>query len=232
MTEGLSIIVPIYNEAEIFEEVFSELFAVADNFQFPYEVIIVVDGSTDESLTMARRLTKERPQVNVHAHEENFGIGAALRTGFAAARYEKLISYPADGQMDPKDLSRYYHALDSQTDFVTTVRKNASRHLWRRRIVSGGWRFFIRVLFGEVPPLEAGRIFRKTVLKEVSITKNTAMGNMELLIKAYRKGYRFKQMDVHVRQRIGGQSKVFSCGRILKIFLEMVQLRFSKEFQK
>src|SRR5438552_3211160 len=113
MLDGLSIIVPCYNEEGSLESVVRDVVENAARCARTWEVIIVNDGSKDRSGGIADRLVGERPELRVIHHSRNAGFGAAFQTGIAQARYGHLMLIPADGQFPAEDMARFLPRADA-----------------------------------------------------------------------------------------------------------------------
>ena len=100
-TVRLSIVIPCYNEARTLERCVARVLAIAED-GLALELIIVDDGSQDESHTIAQNLAAAHPEIEVRRHENNMGKGAALRTGFSMARGDFVAVQDTD--LDPQEL--------------------------------------------------------------------------------------------------------------------------------
>jgi glycosyltransferase involved in cell wall biosynthesis len=130
----LSVVVPVYNEADSLEALHRELAAVLDGLGRPSEIVLVDDGSRDASLERMRELARKDARVRVIRLDRNHGQSAALAAGFAAARGEVTATLDADLQNDPADLPRLLAGLD-RADVVNGVRA-ARRDTWVRKLSS------------------------------------------------------------------------------------------------
>lgn len=119
----LSVIIPVYNEAQTIAEILERVQAVA----IDKEMIVVDDCSTDGTREALRRVAANYSNLTVIEHEHNFGKGRALRTGFAVAKGDYVIVQDADLEYDPQDYSKLLHPLDKRkadavygSRFITT----------------------------------------------------------------------------------------------------------------
>lgn len=111
----VSIIIPVYNEADNVELLHQEIVAALPE-QFIYEIIFVDDGSTDGSIKQLKNLAQKYSNARVIFHKQNYGQSAALLSGAQAARYSMLVTLDGDGQNDPADIPHLFEQLqDSQT---------------------------------------------------------------------------------------------------------------------
>ena len=108
----LSVVVPCYNEQATLKGCIQSLLDIRDA-TLELEIIIVDDGSSDDSVSIAEGLAAEHPQVHLIRHPANRGKGAALRTGFAQARGDYVAVQDADLEYDPEDLKRLLEPLRS-----------------------------------------------------------------------------------------------------------------------
>ena len=109
---SLCVVVPAFNEEANISGLSRRVATTLEAFPNPYAVIIVDDGSRDRSLEIGRRLAAEWPdRVSVLTHEKNQGLGAALRTGFAAAMADYVTCCPADFPVTPEDWAPFAEAL-------------------------------------------------------------------------------------------------------------------------
>src|SRR5437867_13051555 len=112
MVPELSVVIPIHNEAASLEELHREMTSTLGACGRPYEVIVVDDGSTDESFEMLRRLQAIDPHLRVIRFRRNFGQTAAFAAGFDHARGRTIVTSDGDLQNDPRDIPRMVAGLE------------------------------------------------------------------------------------------------------------------------
>ncbi|UCC61577.1 MAG: glycosyltransferase family 2 protein [Anaerolineae bacterium] len=222
---SISIVIPAYNGESSLETVVRQTLSVLGEISPDYEIILVNDGSTDDTGAIADGLAAEDEHIYVIHHPHNLGLGAALRTGFSQVRHDLVSSLPADGQIAPVDMKRFAKAIEG-VDVVTgyfTRREDA----FHRTILTKGLRLFMHLLFGKLPRLQGARMFRRELLNEIELHSTTGLMNLELIVKASRKGYRFREIPIAALPRMSGESKVTNAKTILKTMFEMFKLRWS-----
>lgn len=228
----LSIIILAYNEEECLVEVVRAAFSAAKDSDLEhFEIVIVDDGSADETGRVAEELAGEDTHVRVFHHSQNLGLGKALQTGFSAATLDYVTWLPADGQFDPKDCLRLLQAIGDADIVISDIRPV----IWLRSdslgrlILSKGLRFVSRVLVWGITTYNGLLLFRRRVLDDVVLTSRTGVANFELIHKALRSGYTVKRADfyVDVAPRRFGRSKVANLQTIVRHFLEIIRLRVS-----
>jgi len=119
MTQKLSIVIPVYNEANLFRTILDRVEAVALPGGLARELVIVDDCSKDGTTELLKELQKERPDLNINFHEVNQGKGAALRTGFAKATGDIILVQDADHEYAPEEYPQLLKPiLDGRADVV------------------------------------------------------------------------------------------------------------------
>src|SRR3954447_18784121 len=118
---GLSIILPCHNEAQNVERAIDEATAAGELVADAHEILVVDDGSADETRDLAQARAAAGPRVRVLGHDGNRGYGAAVRTGIAAARLEWIFLTDADLQFDMSELARFV-PLAQSSDVVAGFR--------------------------------------------------------------------------------------------------------------
>jgi len=222
---SISIVIPAYNEESSLETVVRQTISVLGEISPDYEIILVNDGSIDDTEAIADGLAAEDEHIYVIHHPHNLGLGAALRTGFSQVRHDLVSSLPADGQIAPADLKRFAEAMEG-VDIVTSYFADRQDAFYRA-ILTKTLRLFMRILFGKLPRLEGTRMFRRELLNDIELHSTTGLMNLELILKASRQGCKFKEIPIKVLARMSGESKVANTKTILKTMLEMLQLRRS-----
>src|ERR1700730_6664613 len=114
----LSIVIPVRNEAASLEELHRELTGALDAWGRSYEIIVVDDGSTDESFAILSRLQASDPRLRVIRFRKNFGQTAAFAAGFDHARGHIIVTSDGDLQNDPRDIPGMIETLEHGYDIV------------------------------------------------------------------------------------------------------------------
>ena len=129
----LSIVIPVYNEADNLEILYSRLVSALDNYGKTYEIILVNDGSRDSTETMLNEIHKRKPShIRVVHFNGNFGQHMAIMAGFERARGEITITLDADLQNPPEEIPKLVQAIEAGHDYVGSIRKNRQDTFFRR----------------------------------------------------------------------------------------------------
>ena len=202
----LSYFFPAHNEEAnlraLVEEALATLPALADAF----EIVIVDDGSKDATPAIADELAGAHPQVRTVHHSTNLGYGAALRSGFAAARFDHLAFTDGDRQFKVVDLGRLVERIvTGDADAVVGFRIRRADPLVRT-VYARLYRLANRIFFGlKVRDVDcACKLFRRAALEGVSVESGGAFFSAELLIKLHARGRRIEEVGVPHYPRTAG----------------------------
>src|SRR5688572_17923641 len=129
----LSLVIPAYNEQENIPTLLQRVEASLSRVQRPFEVIIIDDGSTDQTPRLLEEAMRERPWLRVLRMQRNSGQSAAFEAGFEAARGQVIATIDADLQNDPEEIPRLIPLLDEKkVDMITGWRKERQDTPFRR----------------------------------------------------------------------------------------------------
>jgi dolichol-phosphate mannosyltransferase len=215
----LTIIIPCYNEVDNIPQLASDLYPVAlelaqDN---KVEVVFVDDGSVDGTLESLRKTFKKKQRNGLsflfEKHPENLGLGSALRTGFATANGEVIITTDSDGTYDYKSIPSLLSYLTPETDIVTASPYHPSGGVEGvpeyRLILSKGSSFIYRILVDwQIHTYTAlFRGYRREVLENAPSTADGYLAGTEILVHALMQGYCVAEYPTVLRVRQYGVSK-------------------------
>jgi glycosyltransferase involved in cell wall biosynthesis len=223
-TESVSLVIPVYNEAENLEDLYQELFDSATRLGRPFEIIFVDDGSTDGSWPILKAIHNRDARVKLIRLRRNFGQTAALSAGFDYARGEIIISLDADLQNDPADIALLVDKIEEGYDIVSGWRKDRKDRLLSRRLPSAVANWLIsrttRVRLHDYGcTLKA---FRRDVIKNVRL-----YGELHRFIPAIAShmGVAIAEVQVNHRPRRHGKSK-YSIFRFTRVVLDLLTVKF------
>ena len=225
MGVDLSVVMFAWNEEENVGPVMREALDYLRERCETYQLILVDDGSTDDTRARALALAAEDPAVLVRSHDRNRGIGAALQTGFAAATGEWVTILPADGQVAPEQIDRFLEVCDG-VDLVICHYPDRFREAdsFGRKVLSRGLRALTYVATGVPHRLDGAYLIRRDVLHRLRMRSETFFLNLELPIRAIRSGAVVAETTLHVRPRRAGTSKVLAWRRVARVTGELARL--------
>jgi 4-amino-4-deoxy-L-arabinose transferase-like glycosyltransferase len=204
----LSLVLPAYNEQAGIHQAVIEACTALAALTSDYEILVVDDGSRDDTAEIVAELAAERPQVRLLRHEKNRGYGAALRTGFAAARFERVAFTDADCQFHLADLGRLLSLSDRYP--VVVGWRQQRQDSFRRRFLSRGYNLLTSALLGtRVRDCDCAlKVFQRDALRDLLPETDTFFVNAEMLTKARQRGLEVAEVGVRHRPRLRGESKV------------------------
>jgi dolichol-phosphate mannosyltransferase len=211
----LSVVIPMFNEADNAEMTLSKVKEALAPFQGTFELIAVDDGSTDNTRTLLERLAAKDSKVRVVSYPKNRGRGKALRTGFKAATGEIVVSIDADLSYDPRyilDLVRPLKA-DPEVDFVLAspympgggVQDVPFLRLWISKLGNKILRFAMPNRIYTSTGIF--RAYRRVVLDSLELESDGKEIHLEILSKAIALGYHGKEVPAILTGRKKGKSK-------------------------
>lgn len=131
----ISVVIPVHNEQEVLEELYTRLTSTLDKLGKPYEIILTNDGSTDKSAAMLQELHDRRPdQIRVIEFNGNFGQHMAIMAGFERVRGQIVITMDADLQNPPEEIGKLVAAMEAGHDVVNTYRQDRQDSWWRLQV--------------------------------------------------------------------------------------------------
>jgi glycosyltransferase involved in cell wall biosynthesis len=224
VTPELSIVIPIRNEAASLVELHREFTDTLTAWGREYEIIVVDDGSTDESFETLARLQAVDAHLRVIRFRRNFGQTAAFSAGFDHARGRLIVTADGDLQNDPRDIPAMVERLDQGFDIVCGWRKSRKDALISRRLPSTIANRMISAATG-VRLHDYGcslKVFRAEVVKSLKL-----YGEMHRFLPAIasEQGVAIDEVVVNHRPRRHGRSK-YGIGRTIRVILDLVTVKF------
>jgi glycosyltransferase involved in cell wall biosynthesis len=220
----MSVFLLAHNEADNIERVVEGFKAELPNLTDDYEIIVINDGSSDQTGQIADRMAATDNHVRVVHHAHNRGYGAAVISGINAASKTYVLLSDGDGQFDPAD-SALLAAKVPDYDVVVGCRIRRADPLMRR-LNGKAWSALMRVLFGlRIRDVDCGfKLFRREVLGNLVLEANGAMITTELMAKLAERGARITEVGVHHLPRLAGEQSGNTLRVIMRAFKELVSL--------
>jgi glycosyltransferase involved in cell wall biosynthesis len=222
----VSVLVPAKDEAEnlpLFMEQARRAFAASGQ---RYEVVVIDDGSVDDSWNVLQRLAGEYPFLRPVRHGVRRGIADALRTGYLHSRGDVLVFYPADLQYKPEDIPRLVEPiLSGKSDMVAGYKEGK----YEKAFVSGIYNRLSRSLFNvTVRDLNSVKAYRREVMEALP---NRPDWHRYMIVMASASGFTVSEVPVPLYPRNAGTSK-FGIGRIPVGVLDMLAVWFELRFAR
>ncbi len=230
---SLSIFFPCYNDAGTIGSLVAAADVVAREYTNDYEIIVVDDGSSDNSRELLAELQHHYPQLRLVFHEKNRGYGGALRSGFACATKDLIFYTDGDAQYDVFELRKLLPVMQDGVDIVNgyKIERNDPLHriiIGRLYVILMRMAFFFRVRDVDCD----FRLFRRAILNSITLRHDSGVVCLEFVKKTELAGYRFVDFPVHHYHRAYGRSQFFNFKRlavtainISKLWAELMLLR-------
>lgn len=221
---SISVFFPCYNEQDNVEQTVEKALAVLEEIGADFELIIVDDGSSDDTPQIADRLASENPAVKVVHHPTNLGYGAALQSGFKAATKPLVFYTDGDGQFDIAEMPELLRLTD-RYDIVSCYRLDR-KDSFIRKLNGFCWTKLVCLLFGfRLRDIDcAFKLFKTEIFRNIKMQSTGALIDAEILARAARKGYRITQKGVHHFPRTAGEQTGANFRVILRAFKELLKL--------
>lgn len=225
-TSSLSVVLPAHNEEEAIETTIREVIETLSIWKLDFEIIVVDDGSQDDTGVILDTLSASYPCIKVIHHPENRGYGAALVSGFEAASKELTFFMDSDGQFDIHDLARFL-VLIVEYDAVLGYRIDR-QDTWMRKVNAWGWKNLVGLVFGvHVCDVDcAFKLYPSSFFREYKLETRGAMINTEILYKFIRAGNTYTQVGVRHLPRHGGRATGAKLSVIMRAFRELFVYAF------
>lgn len=203
---SISLILPAHNEAENIEPVVRRALEVLPRYFESFEVIVVNDGSRDDTGEIVDRLAREDSRVRAIHHKKNRGYGGALTSGFEASTGDHVMFMDADRQFDIADIERLYPFIPGH-EIVAGFRMMRQDEL-HRRVFAEIFNLVVRVLFGvHLRDIDcAFKVFDGDLIRSLQLSSPGALINTEIQAKARRQGAKLQQVGVRHFPRIAGEA--------------------------
>ena len=226
----ISAVMPAFNEEANLEQSVGRMAAALAAQSRAFEVIVVDDGSRDGTAVVLERLKAIVPSLRVVRHPVNRGYGAALRSGFAAARYPWIFLMDADNQFNPADVAALL-ARAADADIVAGYRRQRRDPLPRRL---NAWAFFtlVTILFGRLARDVncAFKLMRRELLDRMELHSEGALINTEVLVLARQLRARLVEVPIPHYPRTSGRQTGANLRVVFRAFSEL--LAFKAEMRK
>lgn len=220
----LSVVIPLYNEAESVPALHRELATVLDALEFDSEVIVIDDGSSDASFATLSAVHARDARWTILRFRRNHGQTTALSAGFERARGEVVVTLDADLQNDPRDIPRLLATLAEGHDIVSGWRRERKEPFLTRRLPS----ILANRLISRVTGVHLHdygctlKAYRSVVVKNIQL-----YGELHRFIPAVASqiGVQVTEVAVNDRPRRFGSSK-YGIGRTFRVLLDLLTVRF------
>ena len=223
---SVSVFFPAYNDAPSIGKLVRDANEVLASYTSDYEIIVVNDGSQDNTGEVLAELKQElAPRMRVVTHAKNRGYGGALRSGFEAASKDLVFYTDGDGQYDVRELPKLLGLMKSDVGLVNgyKLERNDPQHrIW----IGSVYNAFARALFQiQIKDVDCDfRLIRRSLLKEIQLTSTSGTICVELVRKLELSGCRVAEVGVRHYPRLHGRSQFFRIQSLLVTLSQLIRL--------
>lgn len=231
---SISAFFPAYNDAGTISSMVISVLLTLRQLTDEYEVIVVNDGSQDNTPAILDELARVYPdEVRIIHHQQNRGYGGALRTGFYSATKDWIFYTDGDAQYDPRELKNLVELVHDDVDLVNGWKIERQDPL-HRIIIGRIYQYTIKLAFGlKLKDVDCDfRLMRREIFERVELTSNSGVICVELMKKVQDAGFRLTETPVHHFHRAYGKSQFFRFRRLAQVARDLTRLWYRLVWHK
>lgn len=222
---SVTIFFPCYNDGGTIATMIVRAMQVARTISDDFEILVINDGSQDDSNLILEEMTKLYPKaIRVIQEPRPSGYGGVLREGFASARKEWIFYTDGDAQYDPRELSVLVEHLTEGVDMVNGYK--IKRHDPIHRIWIGlAYQYFVKFIFGlRIRDVDCDfRLMRRSIFERVQLESNSGTITFEMVKKIQDAGFVIGEAPVHHYYRQYGISQFFNIPRVVRTLIDLIK---------
>jgi len=225
----LTVVIPAFNEGQNLSAVVESTLRTLGEQPWGHgaQLVVVDDGSVDDTGAVARRLAERDDRVFVAVHPANRGFGAAVRTGYAASTGEFVTTIPADGEVKIEEALKLLSLMDGADGADLAVSRRIRSMPAHREWLTRTFHALMRSLTGfDSSDMDGIFVIRRAILEQLPLQSTTGLVHAEVLMRCVRRGCSVRTGTMQASPRLSGQSKVANVRTVAKIFIELVKLRW------
>ncbi len=225
----ISLVIPLYNEVESLQILVNEIKKVLNSLAVQYEVFLIDDGSTDDSLKILKEITGNDRRFRYISFRKNYGKSAALQVGFKQVTGDVVITMDADLQDDPKEIPNLLKKLDEGFDLCSGWKKSRMDPFIKKSS-SKFFNFVTRISTGiKIHDFNCGlKAYRKEVIENIDVHGEL---HRYMPVLAKWQGYTVTEIPVRHYPRRYGKTK-YGISRFFKGFIDLITVTFSTRYIK
>lgn len=228
---SISVFFPCYNDAKTIAELIFKTDKILRSITNNYEIIVVNDGSKDNSLEVLNEVKQKVKSLKLVDHHKNRGYGGALRSGFTTAKKELVFYTDGDGQYNVNELPLLLSCLTPDVDIVNGI-KLERQDDGIRIVLGNAYKSLVRNIFN-LPIYDVDcdyRLIRRKIMKGIKLKINSGAVCVELVKKLQNNDGRFREVSVHHYPRLHGKSQFFKLKPLMLTSFDLLRLFFTPKF--
>ena len=226
MKDGLSIIVPAYNEQKTLAASVRSAADAARQAGLDFEILIVNDCSTDSTGDVARQIAAANPRVRALDNPVNLGMGGAFKTGLRAAAYSHAMVFPADNEHPVEGVLPILRAR-GKADIIIPFVTNPEIRALHRRVISKCYVGLVNFFFAQNIPYYNGLVIQRTdLLRSIDIQTDSFSFQTEAILKLLKKGASWSPVGAPLHVPSHSKTKAFRLKNVLGVVGTLIRLRF------
>jgi len=233
-SNSISFIVSCYNEENNIKNTINEInLAVNNSIIEKYEIIIVDDGSIDQTLQIAEKLQDDDTHIKIIRNLRNIGLGGAVKKGLIEAKLDKVMFLPGDNSHQSSEIKKLINN-DENNDLVLTYYSNLEVRTFVRNYFTKIYTPFLNLIFGlNLPYYNGIGVYKRSILKDISINTNSFTWQIEVLLKLFKtKNINYVIVPTKLEERTKGKSKAFRIKNSIYVIYSITRLFIIKFFLK
>jgi glycosyltransferase involved in cell wall biosynthesis len=220
----VSFVVPALNEEGNIENTVQSIMDSVNVLLADFEIVLVNDGSTDNTGEVMKRLAATNKHLRVVQNEQNLGFGGAYKRGVVAATMDHVIMICADNVLPPSSIRLILERI-GEADIVITYISNPEFRSMGRRIGSWGFTTVINTLFGlHVSYYNGSVVHKRALLRQITIHTNSFAYQAEALVKLLKAGCSYVEVGIPNVSRQKGKSSALRPKNLAQVFKTIINL--------
>lgn len=225
--KDITISIPAYNDSKSLQILINECCEICRSLQLDFQILVINDGSHDDTLHLLENLTISYKELKFLHHENNRGFGATLKEVFTLPDSRWIVFLPGDNQFPAKNIERFV-LLREKFDFIIGYRKKRNDNL-KRKFYSYIYNILVSFISGyEVNDVNSIVCFKKDILSSFQFNSTSAFIHAELFIKASQNKVSLIEVEVLHQKRNFGFGAGGSIKVIVPVIIDLLKFYFKK----
>lgn len=227
---SLSIFFPSLNDARILPVLVDKAYKTGQKIASDFEIIVVDDGSTDDTPQVLKQLAKSYKNLKTVRHKKNLGYGGALQSGFKNSSKDWVFYTDGDGQYDVAEAAKLVEKLSGDISVVNGYKLKREDPILRK-LIGSFYNWVLKMIY-QLPISDVDcdfRLIKKSLIDKIKLTSTSGAICLELVIKLQKAGAKFSEVGVHHYKRKFGKSEFFKLKNITNSILDNLKFLLDKK---